>query len=263
MTGRPASRSASRRSRTATRAPTTAAHPSLSSDGRYIAFESDSPGLVAGDTNDWTDVFVRDRVTGTMKRVSVTAPAPRPTSAARAPSISGDGRYVAFASYDALTPDDTNDFSDVYVRDTRREHDDAREPCRPAAASANDNSSAPRDQRRTASTSRSSSAATNLDGTADTNARDRRVRPRSLPSNTTQRVSRSAAGGLAHGVASAPSISRRRAVRRLRVDRGRRGRRRHERRQPTRSCSTAARRRRAGSAPTSSASSSRRAGRAR
>ena len=91
--------------------------PSLSNDGRYIAFESDSPGLVAGDTNDWTDVFVRDRVTNTTKRVSLTATGAEADIGGESPSISADGRFVAFASTDMLTPNDTNLAEDVYVRD--------------------------------------------------------------------------------------------------------------------------------------------------
>src|SRR3712207_3259123 len=45
--------------------------PSISDDGRYVAFTSSATNLVANDTNDRTDVFVRDRQTGTTERVSV------------------------------------------------------------------------------------------------------------------------------------------------------------------------------------------------
>ena len=47
-------------------------HPSLSADGRFVAFASSSSALVAGDTNNTTDIFVRDRSTGTTTRVSMT-----------------------------------------------------------------------------------------------------------------------------------------------------------------------------------------------
>ena len=45
--------------------------PSISADGRYVAFDSLATNLVAGDTNAFSDVFVRDRQTGTTTRVSV------------------------------------------------------------------------------------------------------------------------------------------------------------------------------------------------
>src|SRR3990172_2224779 len=46
-------------------------YPSISADGRYVAFSSDATNLVPGDTNTATDVFVRDRQSGTTERVSV------------------------------------------------------------------------------------------------------------------------------------------------------------------------------------------------
>src|SRR5262245_48751845 len=45
--------------------------PSVSDDGRYVAFESTASDLVAGDTNGVADIFVHDRVTGATVRVSV------------------------------------------------------------------------------------------------------------------------------------------------------------------------------------------------
>ena len=45
--------------------------PAFSADGRFVAFFSDASNLVPGDTNDARDVFVRDRQTGTTRRVSV------------------------------------------------------------------------------------------------------------------------------------------------------------------------------------------------
>ncbi len=59
-------------------------HPSLSADGRYVAFQSDATNLVAGDTNSTTDIFVRDRFAGTT--VLVSQPAPGATTGAGAPS---------------------------------------------------------------------------------------------------------------------------------------------------------------------------------
>ncbi len=99
--------------------------PSLSTDGRYVAFESSATNLVRGDTNKLADVFVRDRRTGRTERVSVTskgkqAGADHTNNGSNAPSISGDGRYVAFHSADSnLVPGDTNRTFDVFVHDRK------------------------------------------------------------------------------------------------------------------------------------------------
>ena len=73
-------------------------YPSISADGRYVAFESPAPNLVTDDTNAVSDVFVYDCVTGTTTRVSVDSLGVQGNSDSYDPSISGDGRYVAFNS---------------------------------------------------------------------------------------------------------------------------------------------------------------------
>jgi TolB protein len=92
--------------------------PALSHNGRYAAFMSDASNLVAGDTNDATDVFVRDRWKGTTKRVSLSSAEVPGNLASMNPGISANGRYVVFLS-DAsnLTPGDINHYADVFVRD--------------------------------------------------------------------------------------------------------------------------------------------------
>ena len=71
--------------------------PSLSRDGRWLAFASGAADLVAGDTNGAVDVFLRDRRTGSTVRIPLPGGAAIPTGGgAREPAISGDGRYVAF-----------------------------------------------------------------------------------------------------------------------------------------------------------------------
>ena len=91
---------------------------SISSDGRFVAFFSDASNLVAKDTNRAADVFVRDLQTGTTKRVSVSSSGNQANSDSYWPSISSDGRFVAFGSYASkLVPGDTNDILDVFVRD--------------------------------------------------------------------------------------------------------------------------------------------------
>jgi archaellum component FlaF (FlaF/FlaG flagellin family) len=92
---------------------------SISADGRYVAFGSDASNLVPGDTNSKKDVFVRDTLAGTTERVSIAGDGTQGNSVSSRPSISADGRYVAFDS-DAtnLAPgDDTNGSYDVFVTD--------------------------------------------------------------------------------------------------------------------------------------------------
>ncbi|MDD5369419.1 MAG: hypothetical protein PHQ40_10050 [Anaerolineaceae bacterium] len=72
--------------------------PSISADGRFVAFASFYAGFVPGDTNSCTDVFIRDLSLGVTKRVSLNSVGIQGNSDSYQPSISGDGRYVAFAS---------------------------------------------------------------------------------------------------------------------------------------------------------------------
>ncbi|GGU20797.1 M36 family metallopeptidase [Nocardioides albus] len=92
--------------------------PAVSGDGRYVAFDSSATNLVPGDTNGRPDVFVRDRVTGAIEMVSVTAAGAGGNGLSYAASISSDGRYVAYySSATNLVADDTNRAQDVFVRD--------------------------------------------------------------------------------------------------------------------------------------------------
>jgi len=92
--------------------------PAISADGRYVAFESFADNLVAGDTNERNDIFVRDRQTGEVVRVSVASNGTQANSFADVPAISADGRYVAFeSSSDNLVAKDTNDTRDIFVHD--------------------------------------------------------------------------------------------------------------------------------------------------
>jgi Tol biopolymer transport system component len=92
--------------------------PSISSDGRFVAFVSGGWNLVAGDTNSCNDVFVRDRLTAATTRVSVGAAGAQGNGSASSASISSDGRYVAFASEASnLVASDSNSQSDIFLRD--------------------------------------------------------------------------------------------------------------------------------------------------
>ena len=83
--------------------------PSISADGRYVAFYSDADNLVPDDSNFVFDVFVRDRRTGTTTRVSVDSAGNQGDDEQFGPSISADGRYVAFDSVATnLVTGDTN-----------------------------------------------------------------------------------------------------------------------------------------------------------
>ena len=92
--------------------------PAISSSGRHVAFTSRATNLIPHDTNDEGDVFVADTETGLIERISVASSGAEANNSSIFPSISGDGRYVAFQSLASnLTPDDHNRRPDVFVRD--------------------------------------------------------------------------------------------------------------------------------------------------
>ena len=92
--------------------------PSISANGRFVAFQSDAPNLVRGDTNDADDVFVHDRVTGRTTRVSVNSRGRQADGESSNPAISDDGRIVAFESAAPdLVRSDGNGVKDVFVHD--------------------------------------------------------------------------------------------------------------------------------------------------
>lgn len=100
--------------------------PTISADGRFVAFESNATNLVEGDTNGIWDVFVHDLATGTTERVSVASDGTQGTFYRNrfsilpwsVPTLSADGRYVAFVSYaTGLVPGDTHESSQVYLHD--------------------------------------------------------------------------------------------------------------------------------------------------
>jgi Tol biopolymer transport system component len=90
----------------------------VSAKGRFIAFSSAATNLVPGDTNRYADVFVRDLVTRTTTRVSVSSAGGQGNAASYFPSISADGRMIAFRSLAKnLVEDDTNAVEDVFLHD--------------------------------------------------------------------------------------------------------------------------------------------------
>ena len=92
--------------------------PSISADGRVVAFESDADNLVAGDTNGTGDVFLHDVVTDMTRRLSIEGHGTQTESPSFGAAISADGSSVAFESFSSrLVPDDTNGALDVFVAD--------------------------------------------------------------------------------------------------------------------------------------------------
>jgi len=90
----------------------------LSADGRWLGFMSSAPDIVPFDGNGTTDVFVRDLALGKTFRVSVTSAGGEVHGPSTWPSVSHDGRYVAFASEAPdLVPLDGNGTSDIFVHD--------------------------------------------------------------------------------------------------------------------------------------------------
>ena len=74
--------------------------------------------MVGGDANGSSDIFVRDRVTGVIERVSIASDGAEANGHSYGTSISGDGRYVAFVSKaDNLVPNDTNGVADLFLHD--------------------------------------------------------------------------------------------------------------------------------------------------
>jgi Tol biopolymer transport system component len=96
----------------------TSSEPSISADGRYIAFHSYASNLVANDTNQKSDIFVYERETGTLSRVSVRSKGEQVNGPSFGAAINGNGRFIAFSS-DAsdLVANDNNETIDVFVHD--------------------------------------------------------------------------------------------------------------------------------------------------
>ncbi len=93
-------------------------HAHMSSDGRYVVFESEATNLVSSDTNAAQDIFVRDRSLGTTTRVSTSSSGSQANGFSAEPVISPDGRYVGFHSAATnLVSNDSNDDWDIYVKD--------------------------------------------------------------------------------------------------------------------------------------------------
>jgi Tol biopolymer transport system component len=90
----------------------------IAGEGRFVAFWSAGANLVIGDTNNRGDIFVYDRQTQVITRESITTGGAEANGTSLNPSISADGRFVAFESLATnLVPGDTNGVMDVFIRD--------------------------------------------------------------------------------------------------------------------------------------------------
>jgi hypothetical protein len=93
---------------------------SISADGHRVAFESEATNLVPGDTNDHRDIFVHDMRTGETSLVSVSQSGEQGNASSAFPSMSPDGRAVAFQFFgDNLITNDNNGSSDILVSHLR------------------------------------------------------------------------------------------------------------------------------------------------
>ena len=91
-------------------------YPTISSDGRYIAFQSEAGNLVDNDTNDTSDIFVHDRETQTTIRVNIDNDGQEAVGTSWYATISGDGQTVAYYSSAAnLVIGDNNLQDDIFM----------------------------------------------------------------------------------------------------------------------------------------------------
>jgi Tol biopolymer transport system component len=179
-------------------------NPAISANGRFIAFSSAASNLVTADANATIDIFVRDRRTGTTRRVSVSSAEAEGNGGSGDAGISANGRFVSFASSASnLVENDTNADSDVFVRD-RRTGNTRRLSVSTAEAEANGgsvDSALSADGRFVAfESSASNLVPSDANAASDTFVRDRWT-------GTTRRVSVSSAETEANGASIDPSVS--------------------------------------------------------
>jgi len=90
----------------------------INSNGQYILFASSADNLVAGDTNQSTDVFLRDRINMTTERVSLANDGSQANGRSSSSAMSDDGRFIVFESIASnLVAGEQTFFSQLYVRD--------------------------------------------------------------------------------------------------------------------------------------------------
>jgi len=92
-------------------------NPSITADGRFVAFESNATNLVSGDTNGRRDIIIHDRQTSQANRISVDNSGLQANRESSNAVISADGRFVAFgsAATNLVSGDINGDSPDIYV----------------------------------------------------------------------------------------------------------------------------------------------------
>lgn len=101
--------------------------PMASADGKFIAFESTASNLVMNDTNNKSDIFVRDMVSSSTSRVSVSTAGVEANDESYIQAISKTGRYIVYQSYasnliDGETHTTGSGNFNVYVYDTQTDY---------------------------------------------------------------------------------------------------------------------------------------------
>jgi hypothetical protein len=92
--------------------------PDISGGGRFVSFYSQATNLVPNDTNNVDDIFLRDRLTGTTERISVSTAGVQANAPSIFQDLSVDGRYTVYESEATnLVPNDTNNVWDVFLYD--------------------------------------------------------------------------------------------------------------------------------------------------
>jgi Tol biopolymer transport system component len=181
--------------------------PAISPDGRFIVFESLATNLEGTlDTNNETDIFLWDRQSQVMERISFRADGGIPTGGSFRPDVSGDGRFVVFDSGAAdMVTGDAGSSVDVFIRDRQLVRTDRVSVAFPFGDPNDDSFGATisDDGRYVAFNSKAS----NLTSSADVNNQTD-VFVRDLATLTTQLASRSSAGALGFGDSQAARLSR-------------------------------------------------------
>ncbi len=93
--------------------------PTISDDGRYVAFDSRATNLVDGGVTTRWHIFLKDMQTGVTSIVDITPAGVQGNNDSVMPSLSGDGRFIAFKSFatNLVTSPDTNTKPDIFVKD--------------------------------------------------------------------------------------------------------------------------------------------------
>jgi Tol biopolymer transport system component len=181
-------------------------NPAISGDGRYVAFSSDATNVVLGDVNGFSDIFVADRITGTITLDSVSSAGVQANGSNFKPALSQDGRYLVFESSatNLVTPNTAVGVTNIYLRD-RQTNTTTLISQSSTSVAGNGNSL----QATISADGRYvvfASDATNLVASDTNGARD--IFLRDLTLGTTIRISVASDGTQANGPSRAPSINR-------------------------------------------------------